>query len=344
MFPQALLECRQNLDRYRRSWLVRLGLSKCRFQTTANQTPQVAKSFSDLIHSGRIVWAGLVQANEGLFSPGEYDLPGNIVFSPAAPLSESPSALVAIADAVRGLKGRANELAHDPEVQAIAKLITDDVNLAVNQRLPAHLAGGAEVYLSWCDFHRSSLPGGVLAARVVPLLICPEHTERVIVLPLRFWPRGLRSNWALLDEIIALKEPQPMPDAGNRVAQPAFPRQRSTKEILAAYPPAEALPQNIGVTPAAARVIAPILEKQAKGGPAYLHVYLSDGREQIQFVTEWNQAVQECHWSEGIPLLVDREQSLLFRGVVIDFASSPYESGFKFVRADGANIPPIDDR
>ena len=336
MLQQALLECRRNLDRYRRSWLVRLGLTKCRIQTTANQTASVAKAFSDLIHSGRLVWAVAVQANEALFHPGPYDLPGNIVFSPSASLSESPAALLKIADAVRGLKGRANDLRHDPELQAIARLISDEVNLAVNQRLPAHLTGGAEAYFSWCVFHRSSLPGGMLAGRLLPLLICPERTEMVIVLPLRFWPGELRSHWAMLDEVVSLKEPQPLPDVGGSGSQPAFPHQRSPKEILAAYPPAEALPQNLALTPAAAKVIAPILEKQGKGGSAYLHVYLQDDRERIQFVTDWNQATQECHWSEGIPLLIDREQSLLFRGVVIDFASSPYESGFKFVRAPTA--------
>ena len=333
MLPQVLLDCRRNLERYRRSWLVRLGLSKCRIRTTANQTPSVAKAFHDLLHSGRVIWGAIIQANEGLFSAGQYDLPGNIVFSPAASLSENPAALVAIADAVRGLKGRAHEVGHNRELQAIALLISDEVNLAVNQRLPAELTSGAEAYLTWCVFHRSSLPEGVLSARLVPLLICPEHTEMVIVLPLRFWPDELRSQWPMLDQIIELKEPQPLRESDAGDSQPVFPRQRSTQEILAAYPPAEMVPQNIALTPAAAKIIAPILEKQAKGGSAYLYVYWHDEREKIQFVTEWNQATQECHWSEGIPLLIDREQSLLFRGLVIDFASSPYESGFKFVRA-----------
>jgi len=41
----------------------------------------------------------------------------------------------------------------------------------------------------------SHLPAGHLASGFFPLLICPEKTEAVMVLPCPYWPEELREAW-----------------------------------------------------------------------------------------------------------------------------------------------------
>jgi Fe-S cluster assembly iron-binding protein IscA len=329
-----LSECRRNIERYRRSLWARPGLWRVWPRTTAIQSPQVARAYRDLIGRGQAVWGAVVQANFALTAPGPYDLPGNIVFSPSPHFDERPLELLDIAVQVGGLKGRAAEFAANPEMQAIAATISDEKNLAVNRLLPPLLTGGHEVYLTWMTFHRDSLPGGVLHRNLLPLFICPPATEIVIVLPLAFWSAGLQASWGRQPEwrIGNSAVPEATPDY--IASAPAFPRQPSAAVIVAAQPAATDFPvDGVALTPAAAKVFQSVLAQQAaQHGRAFLHVDLRDGREILEVADAFDHERHLLFRSQGIDILIDRNQLPLLAGTLIDFASSPYEAGFKFLR------------
>jgi Fe-S cluster assembly iron-binding protein IscA len=338
MMPEPFLaHCRTRLDRYRRSVLARVGWWRIWPRTTANQTPLVAQAYRNLIDKGQVVWGAVVQANEALLSPGPYDLPGNVLFSPASDFDERPADLSEIASRVRGLRGRAAELAGDLELQAIAATISDELNLVVNRRLPPRLTGGHEVYLTWLTIHRDSLPGGILAGQLLPLLICPPATEMAIVLPLELWPAGRNTTWDRLAGLQRSAYGNPAP--ADRAAPPVFPRQPTPADVLAARPAATDFPaEGVAITPAAAAVFRPILERQAvEKGQAFLYVAIRDGRERLEVAEQFDAERQVCIRCEGIDILIEREQLPLLRGALIDFATSPYESGFKFLWLDSAD-------
>lgn len=330
--PQELAECRRLLERYRRSLWARLGLWRVWPRTTANQTPQLARAYRDLIGRGQVVWSAVVQANFALTEPGPYDQPGNVVFSPSPHFDERPLELLEIATRVWELGGRTGEFAGDPEMQAVAATISDDKNLAVNRRLPSRLTGGHEVYLTWMTFHRDSLPGGVLHRNLVPLLICPPATEIVIILPLPLWAPGLRATW---DRKHPWQfSPPAAPTAPVSSAPPAFPHQPSAAEIVAAQPAAADFPrEGVALTQAAATAFRSVLAQQtALHGRVYLHVDFRGGREILEVATAFDPEQHLLFRSQGIDILVERDQLPLLAGTLIDFSSSPYEVGFKFVR------------
>ncbi len=335
MPEQFLFDCRRLLDRYRRSLLARLGLSRVWPRTTAKQTPRVAQAYRELIRQGQMVWGAVVQANAGLTAQGPYDLPGIVVFSPSPYFDERPQGLLNIAMQVGLLKGRSAEFPGDPEMQAVAATISDEKNLAVNRLLPPRLTGGHEVYLTWMTFHRNSLPRGILASGLLPVLICPPQTPIVIVLPLPFWSAGLRASWGRLQEwqfppaaTVAAPAPPNNP--------PAFPHQPSAAEIIADQPAATDFPlEGVALTPAAAKVFQSVRNQQAaQHGCAFLHVALREGREILEIADTFDQERHLLFRSQGISILVDRDQLPLLRGTLIDFASSPYEAGFKFLKPD----------
>ena len=62
-------------------------------------------------------------------------------------------------------------------------------------QLPLSISQDREVYLTTCLIQPSHLPGGHLATGYFPLVICPEKTDAVMIVPAWFWPREARWAW-----------------------------------------------------------------------------------------------------------------------------------------------------
>ncbi len=147
---------------------------------------------------GRVVWGFLVQANQLLFDPrNRLVLPANVIYSPEAYFDDQAPELQAVAQGLFQLKGTAP---NDDELERFAAAVTDELARTMRLALPRSLCSGQEAYFTTCLIQPSHLPGGRLASGYFPLVICPEKTEAVMILPVRYWPEELRDGWAEQEE------------------------------------------------------------------------------------------------------------------------------------------------
>lgn len=142
---------------------------------------------------GRVVWGFLVQANQFLFDPSNrLVLPANVIYSPD-PYFDNRVPL--LQDAARGLFDLKGTSPNDAELETFAKAITDERARTMRLALPRSLCQGRDAYFTTCLIQPAHLPGGYLASGFFPLLICPEETEAVMILPARYWSEGLYNVW-----------------------------------------------------------------------------------------------------------------------------------------------------
>ena len=83
----------------------------------------------------------------------------------------------------------------DEGLKPFARALTDEMARPMRPRLPRPLCEGKKAYLTTCLIRPSHLPGGHVAAGYFPLLVWPEGTQSVLVLPARYGPEELRELW-----------------------------------------------------------------------------------------------------------------------------------------------------
>lgn len=163
------------------------------FFLTFDKLRLVTRDQERLRDHGWVVWGALVQANEVLFNPSNRQtLPANVIYSTDAFYDDEPDLLQDLASGLFELKGTDPD---DEELERFANAVTDELARNMKLRLPASICEGRKVYFTTCLIHPPHLPGGYLAQGVFPLLICPEQTDAVMILPSRYWPRDLRERW-----------------------------------------------------------------------------------------------------------------------------------------------------
>ena len=142
---------------------------------------------------GRVVWGFVVQANNLLFDPvNRQVLPANIIYSPDEYFDDCVPVLQGTAQELFQLKGTSPA---DKELERFAHAITDELVRTMRLALPRSLCENREAYFTSCLIQPSHLPAGHLASEFFPLLICPEETEAVMVLPAAYWPEELHETW-----------------------------------------------------------------------------------------------------------------------------------------------------
>jgi Fe-S cluster assembly iron-binding protein IscA len=272
--------------------------------------------YRDLLERGRVVWAAVAQVNRGMFSAGPDDLPGVTVYSLDAHYDDNPQDLCEVGRALYDLKGTAPV---DPELKTAADRMTDEYDMTVRAPLPRKLADGRLIHVAGTIFHRGRLPGGVLRARLLPLVIAPEWTEANMILPLLCWPNELRSAWGGIDaEVAAL----PLGSTARRVAQSA--PKRSLPEVAL---PLDGSP--VRVTPEAARVFRQAVAQVPIKGPAYLCVGLRpDGSKYADVGESYDRTKERCFEEAGIRVVVRIDQIEQMRGAVVEFRDGLYGRGF----------------
>jgi Fe-S cluster assembly iron-binding protein IscA len=322
MFGRLIEDCRKHVARGQGGWLRRLGFAPTplRMDPRDDVPASVRPHYEQLLREGEVVWGHVVMANRALYEPGDRDHPGNVVYSPKAHFDEHPEDLTAIAHAVYALKDTAPD---DPALAEVAATISDDYNGVEKQRLPKALTGGRVVYLAWTIFHRSRLPKGYLADRLVPLLICPKQTPANMVLPLPYWPRELAEQWGRLDQVLA-QVPGQRPAPAVRAAPRR--RERDTEE------------GPVSVTPRAARKIQELAARAGMAPEFYVAVStVSDQegtRHKVDLAPTWDRERELCFESRGLRILIPRDQEHALQGAVVDFRESIYGSGFIVRRQD----------
>jgi hypothetical protein len=187
--PRTLRRGEQQEFRLRPSFLTRLI-----FLVTGDKLRTVLRDQHLLRDRGRVVWGFLVQANQVLFDPGNRQvLPANVIYSPDPWFDDRAPFLEEVARGLFGLKGTSPG---DAELERFAEAITDELVRTMRLALPRSLCEGREAYFTTCLIQPSHLPGGCLAAGSFPLVICPEKTEAVMILPARYWPEELCVVWS----------------------------------------------------------------------------------------------------------------------------------------------------
>lgn len=187
--PRALAREDQKAFRLRPSFLTRVV-----FWLIGDKLRSVLRDQNILRDHGRVVWGFLVQANRILFEPTNRQvLPANVIYSPDAYFDDHAPELGDVAGALFQLKGSSPG---DEELERFAAAITDERARTMRLALPRSLCSGKEAYFTTCLIQPSHLPGGCLAAGYFPLVICPDRTKAVMVLPAVYWPEKLRDGWA----------------------------------------------------------------------------------------------------------------------------------------------------
>lgn len=143
------------------------------------------RSFSrypDLWFGGKVVWGRIVQANNALFSTGDGDSPGEVVYDPTGRLDHD-----ALADPARKLYALKGTTPTDKALRNFADHLTDERTRACGMPVPESIAR-FPLLLSTVLFHRKHLPGGKIILPYFPILINDNLPGVVMVLPGRWWP------------------------------------------------------------------------------------------------------------------------------------------------------------
>jgi len=140
-----------------------------------------------------VVWGRLVQANQILFDPSnDYTAPANVIYSLDPYFDGRVEILGGVA---HGLFARKGTVPGDRELREFIRVITDERERIMRRELPRGYCGGRPVYFTTCFVQPGHLPGNRIARPEFPLLVNFDETEAVMVLPSRFWPAELISQW-----------------------------------------------------------------------------------------------------------------------------------------------------
>lgn len=215
-FARLISECRQ---RYACEpfWLWRLFGAKGRPTYDPRDTPHptLADHYDILLDHGQVVWGAVAQANAGLFSPGDTDLPAVTIYSPEPHYDSHPRDLSSIGYAAYELKGFVPD---EDDLKPLAARMTDEYDATPRGVISRRLAGGHEVYSGATLFHRSRLPNRVLSGRIFPMVIAPAHTDMNMVLPLAYWAGELFASWRRLEDLL---EQSPLTHDAEKIAHDA---------------------------------------------------------------------------------------------------------------------------
>lgn len=145
-----------------------------------------------LLVQGDIVPAHIIQANVGIYSPGNDDLPAVVVFSFDPFYEQHINDLGTIADELYDYKG---EQVADLELSQFVEAITDEHQVIFNAKIPGALTGDRAVYYTTIMVHREYLPVNYLKTQWFPLLVKPDAVESAIILPAKYWDAELVNAW-----------------------------------------------------------------------------------------------------------------------------------------------------
>lgn len=146
-----------------------------------------------LLSRGRVVWGHLVQANQILFDPqNRFTCPANVVYSIDPFFDGRLSLLSSMARGLFAQKGSSNA---DRELQGFVDVVTDEMARVLRREMPHSYTGGRVVCFATCFIQPSHLPDGYLARPSFPIVVSPEETPAMMLLPSRYWPAELASNW-----------------------------------------------------------------------------------------------------------------------------------------------------
>jgi hypothetical protein len=146
-----------------------------------------------LLAQGQVFWGQLVQANQILFVPeNRMTCPANVVYSTDSFFDGRLSLLSSMA---RGLFAQKGSTRADREIQEFVDAVTDEMRRVLRQEMPHSYTGGRSVYFATCFIQPTHLPFGYLNRPSFPIIVNPEQTPAMMLLPSRYWSPDLIELW-----------------------------------------------------------------------------------------------------------------------------------------------------
>ena len=142
-----------------------------------------------LFRKGRIGWGALVEADDGVFAPGEDDLPGVLLFSEDEYFDARPAELAAIGAKLVELRA----IGSGSEASRFAQAVRNDSGRPLGVPVPASLSAREPMMSSFIAI-RAHLPDGLLSGAWFPVLVHPSSVVPMIV-PQTFWPPAMLAAW-----------------------------------------------------------------------------------------------------------------------------------------------------
>jgi Fe-S cluster assembly iron-binding protein IscA len=316
-FTRLITECRSAFDRSRTGILCRLGI---RPRPTGNDDGVAGRLRADyqlLTTNGRVVWGAVAQVNMHMFSAGRDDHPGVTVYSLDSYYDEHPQDLAAIGRACFQFK---NTVPADAEFRRIAEVLTDEYDQTARMSIPERLTDGRRVFMGATMFHRVRLPGKILQVGTLPMVIAPELTEINMVLPLAYWSPSLGKTWGNFQRLL---EDSPLASTAQQVAWDI------EKRPLEQHGPdwdVEAIP--VSVTAAMVQEVIVQANRHGLTPKPMLSIGLHpDGRKFADIVTTHDPDTEIVFVSNGVEIVIRKDQLDQLRGSIIDFKSSAFHTG-----------------
>jgi hypothetical protein len=142
---------------------------------------------------GKVVWGQLVQANQILFRPENRNTcPANVIYSADPFFDGRLSLLSSMAGSLFAQKGSTKA---DREIQSFVDAVTDEMTRVLQREMPYSFTGGRSVYFATCFIQPGHLPDGYIVGPSFPVIINPEETPAMMLLPSRYWAAALISHW-----------------------------------------------------------------------------------------------------------------------------------------------------
>jgi len=151
---------------------------------------RVYRAPSPLFHAPTLTWAHLVQANSRLYEEGENDHPAMLLYSLDPEVS--PTDLRRMARILFDTKEAA--------VDRLSQILADEHIHCSRYELPHWLSYGKRVFAAGFMVLREHLPRRRLETGFFPLLVSPEKTRAVMILPSELWNEEFLLWWSEDDE------------------------------------------------------------------------------------------------------------------------------------------------
>jgi hypothetical protein len=280
------------------------------FNTARAHAPAVGGDDAELLRRyGQLVWGVVVEVCNGA-PPGYVAV--IVLYSLEDTFCEDVAALVEIARWVKGLKTTGQI---DPRSAAIAAMVRCEWSAGQCLSLPMDLVGGREIYVATAAWRRGGLPGQRLANIVLPVVVLPEATPAVGVLPTSCWPGEFAGEW--------ISSTAPESTGVERRVEPRLETTWTAEEVLARY---RARP--VAVTPAAAALIRTQLQTRRLGPAACATIRLVSDGFAVDYLDRPNGGMELCRnaGTQGllIAVLARREDLVRLTGVTIDTANGRF--------------------
>ncbi|MCP4095291.1 MAG: hypothetical protein GY880_04375 [Planctomycetaceae bacterium] len=147
-----------------------------------------------LLQRGTVVWGAIVQANKVLFEQGGScaSLPAAIIYSLDPVYDNDPDRLIEHAHNLYDLKGKSCT----PEMQAFGDKLANEIVADIKLPIPKGFTDPAQCYYAMLLIARKHLPLNYLAHGFFPVLVAPEETDTVMILPQSYWDSEFKLAWS----------------------------------------------------------------------------------------------------------------------------------------------------